>query len=413
VEVLIDGHCHTVAGADLDRAAFAQWCTEADRPPPAGVSYLDSQVGLAVRHWCPPVLDLPAHASVEDYLARRAALGWREATTRLLRAADLAALLVDTGIDAGPASLEPGLDGQPGGVGADTLGGLADAVVHEVVRLERIAEDVAASGVDAAGFADAYRTSLADRATRAVATKSILAYRYGLGVPPERPSTQEVRRAAGDWLRDDGRLHDDGRPRDDGGRLRDDGRLRGDGRPRDDGGRLRAGGWRLTDPVLLRFVLWAGVDTGLPLQLHTGFGDRDLPLSAADPALLQPFLAAVEPAGVPVVLLHCYPYHRQAGWLALVHPHVYVDVGLTMTHVGARAAAVLGEFCELVPFGKLLFSTDAYGLPELYLVGAAQYRQALRHLLDGWVRDDALSTVDAERVAELVCAGNAKRLYLL
>ena len=49
------------------------------------------------------------------------------------------------------------------------------------------------------------------------------------------------------------------------------------------------------------------VDTGLPVQVHTGFGDRDVMLARADPALLQPWLAAVEPAGGPVVLLHCYP----------------------------------------------------------------------------------------------------------
>src|SRR5439155_15509384 len=152
-------------------------------------------------------------------------------------------------------------------------------------------------------------------------------YRWGLAVPAERPSAPEVRRAAAAWL--------------------------------------ASGAARLTDPVLLRFVLWAGVDTGLPVQVHTGFGDRDLALRDADPALLQPFLAAVEPAGVPVVLLHCYPYQRQAGWLALVYPHVYVDVGLTMTHLGVRAAAALGEFLELAPLRKLMFSTDAYGLPEL------------------------------------------------
>jgi predicted TIM-barrel fold metal-dependent hydrolase len=327
------------------------------------VSYVDSQVGLAVRRWCPPALDLPAHATIDDYLARRAELGWRAATTRLLRAANLAGLLVDPGLDAGPS-----------GVDTDTLAELAAAPVHEVVRLEHLAEQVAGGGVDAAGFAEAYVATLSQRAAGAVATKSIVAYRFGLAIPAERPSAEQVRRAAGDWL--------------------------------------RAGG-RLTDPVMLRFVLWAGIDTGLPLQLHTGFGDRDLSLRDADPALLQPFLAAAEPTGTPVVLLHCYPYHRQAGWLAVTYPQVHVDVGLTVTHLGLRATAVLGEFCELVPFGKLLFSTDAYGLPELYLVGAAQFRYALHRLLDDWVGDGALSAGDARRIAAQLSAGNAQRVYHL
>ena len=163
--------------------------------------------------------------------------------------------------------------------------------------------------------------------------------------------------------------------------------------------------------MLLRFVIWAGVDLGLPLQLHVGFGDRDLSLGRSDPALLQPLLAALEPAGVPVVLLHCYPYHRQAGWLAAVYPHVYVDVGLTVAQVGARAGAVLAECLELAPFDKLQFSTDGYRLPELYLVGAAQFRHSLGGVLDGWVTDGALSEDDAGRVARMVGGDNARRIY--
>ena len=350
---LVDAHCHTVVAADLDPPGFARLCTEAGV---ADVSYVDSQVGLAVRRWCPPVLGLAAHTPLPEYLARRAELGWRAATAALLRSAGLAELLVDTGLD---------------GLPLKDFGDLAGAPVREVVRLERVAETLA--GTDAAGFADGYRTALHDRVATAVAVKSVAAYRFGLALPPDRPADADVRRAAGTWL--------------------------------------GKGGGRLTDPVLLRFVLWAGVDTGLPVQVHTGFGDRDLSLRDADPALLQPFLAAVEPTGVPVVLLHCYPYHRQAGWLALVYPHVYVDVGLTMTHLGVRAAAALGEFLELAPLRKLMFSTDAYGLPELYPVAAAQFRTALRTLLDGWLAADALSTVDAERIAAGICGGTARRVY--
>ena len=76
-------------------------------------------------------------------------------------------------------------------------------------------------------------------------------------------------------------------------------------------------------------------------------------------------------------------------------------------------AAVIGEFCELAPSGKLLFSTDGYALPELYLVGAAQFRHSFGRLLAGWVADGALPAGDGPRVAALVGAGNARRLYRL
>lgn len=358
---LVDAHCHAITTAPLDEAAFELWCTEADDPAPEGVSYLDGQLGWALRRWCAPVLDLPAHATVADYLRRRRRLGADEAAARLLRAANLSALLVDTG---------PVLGGL---VDHAVLGTLAQAPTRWVVRLELLAEQIA-PGTDAAGFAPAFAAALREALPGAVAVKSIAAYRHGLDLDPARPQPHEVTAAASRWLRDGGRL---------------------------------------SDPVLLRHLLWTAVDAGLPIQLHTGWGDRDQPLARADPALLQPFCEATLGTGVPLVLLHCYPYHRNAGWLAQVYPHVYADVGLTVTHLGARAAAVLGEFLELAPFGKLLYSSDAIGLPELYLIGAAQFRHGLGRVLDELVADGAVTAADAYHAAERIGAGNAARLYRL
>jgi len=38
---------------------------------------------------------------------------------------------------------------------------------------------------------------------------------------------------------------------------------------------------------------------------------------------------------------------------------------------GTRASAVLAEVLELAPFGKVLYSSDAFGLPELVPGGRA------------------------------------------
>ena len=145
----------------------------------------------------------------------------------------------------------------------------------------------------------------------------------------------------------------------------------------------------------------------MPLQLHTGFGDPDLRLDRCDPLALTDFIRAVRPTGCTLILLHGYPYHRGAAYLAAVFPHVYADVGLALSHTGARAGAVLAEMLELAPFGKVLFSTDAYGLPELYVVGARLFREALTGLLTHWVAEGAWSRRDARRVAALLGAGHA------
>jgi predicted TIM-barrel fold metal-dependent hydrolase len=361
---LVDGHCHAILTRSLDIGAFELAATEAEVAAPPGVSYLDGSVGTAIRRWCPPLLDLESGAAMSDYLERRQALGIEEVTRRLLGAAGLSHLLVDTGLS-----------------GADLtrpqeLSELAGAEVQEVVRLESLAEHVASEGVTATSFASTYSDALAEATQDAVAVKSILAYRSGFAVDLGRPSRREVRDAAGRWL-------------------------------------ARPGPFHIDDAVLLRFLLWCGVERGLPIQVHTGFGDRDLKLADSNPALLQPFLGAAESAGVPVILLHCYPYHRQAGWLAQVYPHVYVDVGLTVAQLGGRADVVLGEFFELAPFGKLLFSTDGYVLPELYYVGAAQFRHSLGKLMGAWLTDGVIRSDEAERLVIAIGSTNASRLYQL
>ena len=45
------------------------------------------------------------------------------------------------------------------------------------------------------------------------------------------------------------------------------------------------------------------------------------------------------------------------------------------------------------------------------MVGARLFREALGRVLGGWVAEGAWSLADAQRVAALVAAGNARRVY--
>jgi predicted TIM-barrel fold metal-dependent hydrolase len=114
-----------------------------------------------------------------------------------------------------------------------------------------------------------------------------------------------------------------------------------------------------------------------------------------------------------VLLLHNYPFHRQAGYLAQVFDHVFMDVSLTVHNTGALSRHIIGEALELVPFGKLLFASDAFGLPELYYLGARLFRTGLSATLGRLVDDGEMGDADAERVATLIGSGNARRAYRL
>ena len=368
-QALVDHHCHGVLLApDADEATLESMLTEgtgsSSQHWPGG-SVFDSQAGLAFRRLCPPVLGLPSHAEIGDYVARRADLGATEVSKRFLVAAGVSVLCVDTGFTPEPLTSPA------------ELGDLAGATAHEIVRLERVAEDVAAAGVGAAAFADAVRSALATRTASAVGVKSIAAYRTGLDLRAERPSDPEVTTAAGRWLA------------------------------------ASSGPSRLADETLQRFLIWCGVDLRLPVQFHVGYGDSDVDLHRCNPLLLTPLLRAIQPTGVPVMLLHNYPYHREAGYLAQVFPHIYVDAGLATHNLGARAPALLAEALELAPFGKFLYSSDAFGLPELHYLGAALFRSALSSFLRTGLNDDLYSERTTVRLARMLCADNARRAYRL
>ena len=140
----------------------------------------------------------------------------------------------------------------------------------------------------------------------------------------------------------------------------------------------------------------------LPVQVHCGFGDSDLLLPSADPGHLKPLLERFRET--PFVLLHCYPFVREAGWLAHVYGNVWFDLSLTIPHV-ARPAEMLREALELAPVSKLLYASDAARAPELYYVAAKWWREALAEVLP------ELYGEDAEWAARRVLRENALELY--
>ncbi len=362
---LIDHHAHSIRSGTLTETEYAFMLDETDRPDAAALAGLDTQLGYAVRRWCAPFLGMAAHVPAEQFLAGRIVLRNEDVAARLLPAAGLERLIVETGYRG-----DELVDGE-------TLGRLAAAPVSTVVRLEALAEAVAAGGTGAGDFASAVRDALSSELTRgALGVKSIIAYRHGLDFDPTRPGVRDVERAAGAWFRE----------------IETTGRA------------------RVSDPVILRSLLWTGVDTGRPVQVHTGFGDPDLDLRRADPILMTDFIRLTE-ARAPILLLHTYPFQRNAGYLAQMFANVYLDVGLAVNFVGARSPEVIAESLELAPFTKILFSSDAWGLPELHLLGSLLFRRGMARVLGEWVAGGDWSRADAERVVRLVASANARRVY--
>jgi uncharacterized protein len=364
---VLDHHCHALLrpGA-LAPAAFQQFFTESIDPTvrtrdvPATVFFRRALRELAGFLGCAP--------SVDAVLGARAAAG-DGLVGRMLRDANIAVLLVDLGYQVGEmATLEE-------------LRARLPCRIHPILRLETLAQELIQRHARFDAVVDAFVAAVEGaRAAGHVGLKSIIAYRTGLAAG--NPSRAEAARAFGP-LR---------------AKARREGRIRLAAKP-------------VTD-YLLRVALEVAARQALPVQLHTGFGDSDVDLLQSNPLLLRPLLEDRRFAAVPFVLLHAaYPYVRELSYLASLYPNVHLDLGLAIPHVASDLPAVVRQALSLAPTSRVLFSSDASGLPEIYWLAAHWGRQALGTVLEELVRDGALGGDEALEVARDILGRNAARLY--
>jgi predicted TIM-barrel fold metal-dependent hydrolase len=365
---LIDHHVHGAFRADSDEARFQNSLNEGNNAPLTNPddSY-KTQIGLAIRRWCSGILDLPRHASPADYWSRRSELGEPEVSRRMTRAAGVSDWLIDTGLNSadyfGPAGM------------ADVSGGRT----HEIVRLEAVAESLIREIANPADYVEEFGQRLQNLTLTAVGVKTVLAYRAGFDRNLSRPAPAAVAEAARRWQ-----------------------------------GNLHAGtNAKLTDVTLIAHGIHAAVSMKVPLQFHVGFGDRDLDLHKTNPLYLLDFLRSREVRDTPLMLLHCYPFEREAGYLAHAFENVYIDVGLAVNFTGSRSPDLVARSFELAPFPKILYSSDAYGPAELHYLGARLWRNAITKVVGGWIDDDDWSEADARKIVQLIARDNARRVYAL
>jgi uncharacterized protein len=306
-------------------------------------------------------------ADEEAIEAAAAEAGFEAHTRRLFRACGLVAVLVDDGFPVA------------GALGLDDHRALAGCPVHRVVRIEAVAEAAADGWPAFPALRERFRHGVAGAFEQgAVALKTIAAYRFGLDLPAADRSEAEA--AYAEWTT-----------------------RTGDGRP------------RLTHPALLAFFLAEALELGaaraVPLQVHTGLGDADLALHRADPSRLGALIGDAAAVSVPVVLLHCYPFVRQAAWLASVHGHVFIDLSLAVLLAGHRGRSLVGEALELAPATKLLFATDASRSGEMFFLAARWWRDALAGALGEVMTSGDIDERTALAWAQRILATNARRLY--
>lgn len=364
---ILDHHAHAIFHeAGWRTAPLESYFTEAydpevlERHTPHGIFYRRSLRELAEFYGCEPERTaLDAARQATDYL---------DVSRRMIRGANIDTVLLDDGL----------LDGQLLSVAES--GSLLPWQARRILRLEVELAGLVSQHDRVPDLLSAFETHLRQVAPSLAGFKSVIAYRTGLAV--EKWDEGEVQ-AAYDALKRD---------------LKPGETPRIVSKP-------------LLDTALL-LALRVARDVGLPVQFHAGYGDPDLDLRLANPLHLRPLFEDPDLRGLKIVMLHCYPFTREAGYLASVYPGAYLDLSLSIPFLsqhGMRTHVL--EALHLSPLSKLLFATDASRTPELFYLGARWGRRILGEVLDETVQVGDLTASEAEEAAVMMLRGNASALY--
>ncbi|HET8786577.1 MAG TPA: amidohydrolase family protein [Candidatus Limnocylindrales bacterium] len=364
---IVDNHCHSLLRTQPpDDDAFRIHLTESTFPEIARDHIATSLAYQWAIRELATLLDCEASPDAVHAARRERGVEWL--TREIVRRANFKTWLIDTGYGADTT------------YSLDELRGLAPCRIEEVLRLEPLIERLVLEAASFDGFIDAYRAAISGLRERGiVGMKSVLAYRTGLHI-------EDV--ARDDAARAFATVHDSAKR----------------------AGRLRIESKPLLDHLIVIAVTEAARQ-GVPIQFHTGLGDPDLDLTLVDPAALR-LLFGDRFRAAPIVLLHTgYPYVRSLAYVAAMFPNVYADMGETILFAPGEATEIYRELIGLAPASKLLFSTDASLVPELYWVGARIGRRALGRVLDEHIAEGAIDERTAIDWAERMLWRNSEAVY--
>src|SRR5215218_3003531 len=367
---VVDNHCHAVTTdqafgkVEAWRRAFTE-STDA-RMPREHVATTAFYRRL-IRALAP---FLGCESTEDAVFAARTAREGKGLTAELLRSANIDTLLLDTGFPP-PEVVFP----------VPELAELGGCRAEPMLRLEVLMEELLAEHDSLSDTEEALSIALEDvRAGGHVALKSIAAYRTGLDIR--------------EWPREDAEVS-----------FREYKRA------------AEAGSARLVHKPLLDTLLHVAFAQAarqeIPVQFHVGYGDADTDLLLGNPLYLRRVLQRPDYRGMPVVLLHeCYPYTRQGGYLAAVYENAYLDLSYGIPLLGyGEMLSFTRQALGVAPSSKLMYSSDAIGVPELHWISAMDGRRVLGEALGEMVSHGEPSLSGAGAVGENVLRANATRLY--
>ncbi|ADX84045.1 amidohydrolase family protein [Saccharolobus islandicus] len=147
----------------------------------------------------------------------------------------------------------------------------------------------------------------------------------------------------------------------------------------------------------------------VPVQIHTGAGDRDIKLELSRPSYLTNVVRKYEGK---VIFVHAgYPYHRETSWMSYLYPSVYLDTSQVIPFAPLAAYTILNEIFEVAPLNKVMHGSDAFHIPEIAWLAAKLAKKAIHKTTEMMIEKNILDEKDAKELVERFLYYNSKEMY--
>jgi uncharacterized protein len=353
---LIDNHAHPVEplAESIVTESFSDYFTEGSLSAEHARNTLNYRAALSL---------LSEHfdgGTEAELLEQRASVDLESYSRDLIAQTNTEMILVDDGFpDVSPTEFKA----------------YTDATIHPLLRLEPVIEQLFPVSTSFDELVDTFRSTIQEALSgEYVGLKSVIAYRTGLDIanPDRTMARQAFDELQANWT------------------------------------------GRIADPIILDYLIHEATsiagEHNAPIQFHTGFGDADAHPRFVNPTYAYDFLR--HHSDTPIVLLHAsYPYVRNAGYVTATLDNVYLDLSLAIPFIQHGCQPLLEQVLELTPTTKLLYASDAFCVPELYVLAANRIRTDLAAVLDRLVEEGFLTESYAITTAENILRENALRLY--
>lgn len=371
---LIDNHCHPLHHRQPNtEAQFRKYFSES-RDSRIHSKHLNTSLHYRTNLMLvAELLDLPVDSTGKRTIEVRNDTGLKNLTRLAIKKSNTIGLIMDEGF---PPEIAMSQD--------DTIAILrgTGCTVRKVRRLEMLYEAAIESSDTFNDAESKIIDSLTDMRKKGIyGLKSVIAYRTGLNIQPAKK-----------WEALDGfsqlKIEQD---------ASKDGTIRV--------------AHKAVEDYLTRLAMAMAGEQNIPVQFHTALGDTDEDMLESNPLRLRDVLEDPAFTKTPIVPLHVFPYVQETAYLAHVYGNVFFDLSYAIPLTHGAASTLIEDALSIAPYSKLMYGTDAPGLPDLWYSGGVVWRRALSKVLSGWIAEGAITKKLANDVAQRVLYKNAAEMF--